>query len=293
MKIKSVTAAFFSPTGNAKKIVTRIAQEIAAREGLTVQKIDFTPPAIRNEDGSRGANPVYTFLPGDLVIFGTPVYAGRIPNKILPAFQTLFEGNGALAVPVVTFGNRSYDNALIEMCMELEKHGFHTVAGAAFVSEHVFSNRLAPGRPDESDMEEIRQFAAHVADKIGAIAPAAEGEGQDGMAQVPVPVKVKGEDPIPGYYRPLGADGKPAVFLKAKPKTRENCDNCGFCALVCPMGSISREDCRTVTGICIKCQACVKICPLHAKYFDDPAFLSHVQNLEDNYTRRAGNEVFL
>ena len=48
-----------------------------------------------------------------------------------------------------------------------------------------------------------------------------------------------------------------------------------------------------VTGICIKCQACIKKCPTHAKYFDDPAFLSHVAMLEQNYTRRAETEVFV
>ena len=59
------------------------------------------------------------------------------------------------------------------------------------------------------------------------------------------------------------------------------------------MGSISLEDPAQVTGICIKCQACIKKCPTGAKYFDDPAFLSHVAMLEENYTRRAEMEVFV
>ncbi|MDO5132389.1 MAG: 4Fe-4S binding protein [Eubacteriales bacterium] len=289
MRLKNVTAVFFSPTGNAKKIVTAIAEVIADKAGLPVKTIDITLPQARNDDGTKGDKPLYVFGPGELVVFGTPVYAGRIPNKILPAFQTLFAGNGALAVPVVTFGNRSFDNGLIEMRMELEQHGFHTIAGAAFVSEHVFSDKLAAGRPNEDDMAVIRQFASDAAGKAEALA-----EGPcDGMAEIPAPIQVKGEDPIPGYYRPLGADGKPAVFLKAKPKTSDACNDCGICAKVCPMGSISSEDFRTVTGVCIKCHACVRLCPENAKYFDDPALLSHIRNLEDNYTRRAENAVFL
>jgi len=59
------------------------------------------------------------------------------------------------------------------------------------------------------------------------------------------------------------------------------------------MGSISREDPKEVPGICIKCQACVKKCPTNAKYFDDPAFLSHIAMLEQNYTRRAEAEIFI
>ena len=281
MKLKGIAAVFFSPTGNTRKAVVEIADVIARREGIAVREIDFTLPGAREE--------VRKFEAGELVIFGTPVYAGRIPNKILPAVQTLFEGNGALAVPVVTFGNRSFDNALIELRIELEQHGFHTVAGAAFVAEHVFSNKLAAGRPDEKDLELIRRFAGDVAEKIKGL----EEGPLDGMAEIPAPAAVKGIEPVPAYYRPLQEDGSPANFLKAKPKTSDSCNDCGICARVCPMGSISPEDYRTVTGICIKCQACVKSCPVHARFFDDPVMLSHTRMLEQHYERPAENEVFL
>ena len=281
MKLKGIAAVFFSPTGNTRKAVVEIADVIARREGIAVREIDFTLPGAREE--------VRKFEAGELVIFGTPVYAGRIPNKILPAVQTLFEGNGALAVPVVTFGNRSFDNALIELRIELEQHGFHTIAGAAFVAEHVFSNKLAAGRPDEKDLELIRRFAGDVAEKIKGL----EEGPLDGMAEIPAPAAVKGIEPVPAYYRPLQEDGSPANFLKAKPKTSDSCNDCGICARVCPMGSISPEDYRTVTGICIKCQACVKSCPVHARFFDDPVMLSHTRMLEQHYERPAENEVFL
>ena len=281
MKLKGIAAVFFSPTGNTRKAVVKIADVIARREGIAVREIDFTLPGAREE--------VRKFEAGELVIFGTPVYAGRIPNKILPAVQTLFEGNGALAVPVVTFGNRSFDNALIELRIELEQHGFHTIAGAAFVAEHVFSNKLAAGRPDEKDLQTIRRFAEDVAEKIKGF----EEGPLDGMAEIPAPAAVKGIEPVPAYYRPLQEDGSPANFLKAKPKTSDSCNDCGICARVCPMGSISPEDYRTVTGICIKCQACVKSCPVHAKFFDDPVMLSHTRMLEQHYERPAENEVFL
>jgi len=59
----------------------------------------------------------------DAVVFGVPVYAGRVPNVLLKYLDKV-QGNGALAVPIVLFGNRNYDDALIELRNILEKNGF-------------------------------------------------------------------------------------------------------------------------------------------------------------------------
>lgn len=273
MKLKGIKAVYYSAAGHTKYVVCAIAESIAKELGIPWEAYDFTLPGMRQH--------VQHYRADELVIFGTPVYAGRIPNKLLPTVQTLFKGNEALAVPVVTFGNRSYDNALIELRNELEDNEFHTIAAAAFAAEHVFSDKIAAGRPDREDMVEIYQFAAAVAAKIA------------GMEEIPGKIQVKGTEPIPAYYTPLGMDGKPAVFLKAKPKTREKCINCRRCVSACPMGSISYDCPSTVSGICIKCHACIKACPVQAKYFDDEAMLSHIAMLEHNYMRRAKNESFI
>ena len=196
--------------------------------------------------------------------------------------QSGFQGNGALAVPVAVFGNRSYDNALMELRNELEAHGFHTVAGAGVPTEHVFSDKLAPGRPNADDLAELAGFGRKIGEKVAR------------LADIPTPIAVKGEDPVGPYYTPLGTDGKPAKFLKATPKTDpDKCNKCGLCATVCPVGSIPADAPDTCAGICIKCHACIKVCPTGAKYLDDPAFLSHVAMLEQNYTRPTQAEWFL
>ena len=59
------------------------------------------------------------------------------------------------------------------------------------------------------------------------------------------------------------------------------------------MGSIDLADPKQVTGVCIKCQSCVRKCPHGAKYFTDEAFLSHIAMLEQNFTRPAENAVFV
>ena len=106
-------------------------------------------------------------------------------------------------------------------------------------------------------------------------------------------MNVDGDADAP-YYVPKGMDGQPAKFLKAVPKTHEElCIRCGACARLCPMGSIDPEEPGNVTGICIKCQSCIRGCPQQAKYFDDPAFLSHVAMLEENFAEPKKNHKYL
>lgn len=59
------------------------------------------------------------------------------------------------------------------------------------------------------------------------------------------------------------------------------------------MGAIDPADVSNVPGTCIKCHACVRRCTRHAKYFDDPAFLSHVAMLEQNFAEPKENRLFL
>lgn len=273
MEVRKIWALWFSPTGNTDRTVNTIAETLAEHLKVSLERIPFTRPGEREK--------AYHFTEGDLVVVGTPTYAGKMPNKILPDFQTKLHGHGALAVGVVTFGNRSFDNALAELCATLEADGFHTVAGAAFVGEHAFTDRLADSRPDWEDKRAMEEFAAGVSEKVKT------------FTEIPAPIAVPGDAGAP-YYVPKGTDGQPAKFLKAKPQTDlSRCTNCGACARLCPMGAIDPSNVVEVPGTCIKCHSCVRKCTRHAKYFDDPAFLSHVAMLEQTFTEPAENQVFL
>ena len=104
MNITQVYAVYFSATGNTRKVTTTLANALAVSFDVPLEVRDFTLPAAREE--------AYEFAAGDLVVFGMPTYAGKLPNKLLDFVKSGFHGNGALAVPVVTFGNRSFDNSL-------------------------------------------------------------------------------------------------------------------------------------------------------------------------------------
>jgi ferredoxin/NAD(P)H-dependent FMN reductase len=275
MDVKKAWAVFFSATGTTSKIVTKIAGVIADKLTIEYEKFDFTLPEARNATRNFSAN--------DLVVFGTPVYAGRVPNILLKYLETI-KGNGAAAIPVVLYGNRNYDDALIELRDILERNRFHTIAAAAFIGEHAFSNIIAKGRPDESDMAIASSFANEVVKKLASI---------DYICTV-APINVNGVPyPYRKYYQPRDSNGNPIDTLKVKPLANADCNDCKICAEICPMSSISYDNVREFRGICIRCGACIKKCPLHARYFEDIGYLYHVHELEETLIRRAEPELFI
>ena len=270
MKLKKLHVLYFSPTGGTEKIARLAAGELAAKLGLEQAFIDFTRPENRRQE--------YRFGGEDLLVMASPVYAGRLPNKLMPEYKAKIFGENTPAVPICVFGNRSPDEALRELILLLEGNGFQIAGGAAFAGRHAFSDKVGEGRPDEADRAEIAAFAARAADKLAG-------------DRLPLLELDRGE--IGPYYTPLKEDGTPAKFLKAKPLTDwSRCSRCGACARACPMGSIDKETFEAV-GLCIKCQACVRRCTRRAKYFEDADFLSHVAMLEQNYTRRAENVILI
>lgn len=273
MKINKVWAIYFSPTGTTEKSVKIMAHKLSYGLGAEIECYDFTLPEARSSFAHIGAD--------DLAVFGMPTYAGRIPNVMLKYLETI-SGNEALAVPIVTFGNRNFDNSLVELRDILERAGFHPIAAAAISCEHSFSYSLGAGRPDSRDISEIEEFALHVAERI------------QGLQSLPLPVHVQGISgpAYGGYYKPQDRNGVHIDIRKVIPKVSENCNGCGHCAQICPMGSICADDIHQMQGICIKCGACVKKCPMSARYFDDTGYLYHKKELEDMYQRRASNSFF-
>lgn len=271
MTIKKVWGVYFSPTGTTKRTVEKIADTIEKECHLKKEIFDFTLPSAR--EGSP------MFDENDIVVFGVPVYAGRVPNVLLKYLSTI-KGNGAFAVPVVLFGNRNYDDALIELRDILENNGFKTIGAGAFVGEHSFSNILAKGRPGEEDLNLAEQLGKETIKKLEA----------DTLIS---PVFVEGIPyPYRGYYQPRDRKGNSVNILKVKPVTEDNCINCKICVKVCPMGSISLENPTIVSGICIKCGACIKRCPVQAKKFIDGGFIYHKVELEEGLKRRASSKIF-
>ena len=116
---------FFSPLGDTARVCAACAAALAETGGgADICVYDFTLPAAR-----QSFPPVSK---EDIVVFGVPTYAGRVPNVLLKYLHTI-EGRGAASIALVTFGNRAFDNALRELCELLASRGFSVAAGGAAV----------------------------------------------------------------------------------------------------------------------------------------------------------------
>lgn len=271
--IKNIYGVAFSPAGKTAKIVKTVIEKMSDILKVPCEFISITTPEKREFS--------FEFEEEDFVVTGVPTYAGRVPNKIMPYITENIKGSSTAGAAVVTYGNRSFDDSLIELTSIMKGNGFKVIGGGAFVAEHSFAETLATGRPAEEDFIKAEELAAGLCEKLNT------GD----VTQPAVP----GNPSYDSYYIPKGIDGKPAKFLKAKPETdHSKCTMCGRCETVCPMGSIHSIDRYDVTGICIKCQACIKVCTAGAKFFSDPAFLSHREMLKKNFAEtHKDSEIYL
>jgi ferredoxin len=237
MIIRSLKLAYFSPTGTTRAVLEATARGL----GLPLQPVDLTLPAAR----------LSPLLAGDdeLLVLGVPVYMGRVPDLLSDWFQSL-RLHRTPAVCVVVYGNRAYENALLELRDLVVARGGVPLAAAAFIGEHSFSSPELPasaGRPDKSDLQQAEAFGRRIAERLNATAGVACGH------QLTVP----GALPYGGVTKLWDVD-----FIAVG----EGCVQCGTCASHCPTAAIDATNSASVDIVkCITCCACIKVCPTQSR----------------------------
>ena len=134
MEIKRVHIAYFSPTGTTKRTLRAVAEGFGCSE---LSETDWGDPKSRAAILKTG--------PDELVIAGMPVYYGRIPSLFHEGLP--LHGEGTPFVPVAVYGNRHYDDAVLELKTLGEAAGCVTLGAAAFVAQHCLNPIWAVGAP--------------------------------------------------------------------------------------------------------------------------------------------------
>ncbi len=239
MKIQSLKLAYFSPTGTTKAIIQGIAQGI---NQSTVEQIDITNPDARKQQLET--------LENELLVIAVPVYMGRVP-ALLTEWLHAIKASNTPVVCVVVYGNREYDDALLELNNILVKRGCVPIACAAYIGEHSFSSAempIAQSRPDAKDLNHAELFGRRINEKLLSI------------SSVDQILDIKN---IPGNY-PYG--GRTDIWNVDFIAINNDCIQCGICAQECPVGAIDTENSSLIDKEkCITCCACIKNCPQNAR----------------------------
>jgi len=257
MEIDLIHALNFSPAGHTATAVEAVAKGF----GQTYRMLDISN---RETDFAQ-----WSFDVNDVCIVGVPSFGGRVPPVAVKRLSAM-RAEHTLAVPVVTYGNRAYDDTLLELQDTLQERGFTVVAAVTAVAEHTICPAIAHGRPNAADLAELTGFGKQIKAYLNS-------------TDIFHNIKLPGNFPYCNY------DGVPF-----KPETGSKCIKCRRCAMLCPVGAIPPESPNQTNGkLCITCMRCINICPAKARSLSWLVRFTAQQKLSKLCTDTGKNELFI
>ena len=247
---------YFSPTGGTKKVSNILTGQFGdevIEVDLTLNQTEFHHVKIKQDD---------------IAVISVPSYGGRVPDVAVKRLMTL-QGNGARAIIVCVYGNRAYEDTLVELRDTVQKIGFQVIAAVSAIAEHSIARQFATGRPDKQDTQQLVKFAEQIKTKISS-------ENIE-------------EPDIPGHrpYKKAGGAG-------LVPKPSKECLECGVCAKECPVQAIDMNHPKKVNGdLCISCMRCISVCPNGARKVNSVALSAVGIALKKVCSDRKDCELFI
>ena len=260
MQFREVELVYFSATGTTRKIIETIGKTLSGK---------------RN-DHNLLLKPISDDIPiaaDHLTVAAMPVYNGRLPDYCTRSLIHL-KGNNTPAIAVVVYGNREYDDALLELKTTLENNGFFVIGAAAFIARHSIFPQVATDRPDANDLALVKDFTKQCVQKLATLF----------SPEKFTPFEVKGHFPY-----------KEAKSVPMKPSSGEDCNLCGTCAQICPVGAISvtETETRTDENLCISCGACITACPSESRQYRGADYEKFKGKFIERFSRRKEPEFFI
>lgn len=247
----------FSPTGGTAKVV----DALVSSWGKATQTVDLTD--IRTEFQKIACDST------DTIVIAVPSYGGRVPSLAAERIASI-HGNNARAVLVCVYGNRAYEDTLVELDDIAKKAGFVVTAAVAAIAEHSVIRQFASNRPDSDDKDTLAGYSQKILEKILS-------DGGCGTVSIP------GNRP----YKNAGGVGM-------VPETGSSCTQCGLCAEKCPAGAIDKDNVKSIDNAkCISCMRCVTICPQRAKAVNELTLTAATAMLQKSCSDRKQCELYL
>jgi ferredoxin len=253
----SMYKIIFSPTGGTEKVAGTFIQAFE-QEVKTIDLTDYQTDFQQIQ-----------FSEDDICVVAVPSFGGRVPETAATRLEKI-KANGAKAILIAVYGNRDYDDTLLELKTILTNSKFCCIAAVAAIAEHSIIHQFAQGRPDKEDLEELSLFAKQIRQRI-----------QEN--RIPENLILPGNNPYREY------NGVPI-----KPVAKKNCTNCGLCAKKCPVQAIPiKNSSQTDYKKCISCMRCINICPTHAREVNKLLVTLAASKMKKDCSTRKQNELFI
>ena len=224
----SVVEILFSPSGGTEQV----AEVICKQWSREIEKIDLCNP---NEDFAK-----YNIDKDALVLIAVPCYNGRMP-QVAKERMSKIKGNGAKCAVLCVYGNRAYEDTLVELEDVANDCGFTVIAGVAAIAEHSIYLYCGIGRPNYSDENRLKEIARDIFGKFNK--------------NIDTKPEIKGNRP----YKKL------SKFSIVPNKVYKTCDKCGVCVEDCPVQAIDSVTLKSDPDKCISCMRCVYHCPKESR----------------------------
>ncbi len=268
---------YFSPTGGTKKVADLVCQTLF--QGQEITQIDLSQP---EEDFFK-----YKFESGDVCVIAMPSFGGRVPAMACKRLAEL-SADKTRAVLLAVYGNREFEDTLVEMEDVLSEKGFECVAAISAIAEHSIVRQYGIGRPDEKDETELAEFAGQIKRYLeeGSKQSQPDKKRPDSSRQIDssnCTAWIPGNRP----YKKLGT-------VPMKPQADDTCLKCGTCAAKCPVQAIPPQRPWETDGEkCISCMRCLAICPAHARKLDADRLAGLAERLKNVCSGRKENRLYL
>lgn len=252
MKLYSI---IFSPTGGTKKVAELLSSTIP----LEKETIDLSNP---------DADFHYVFDEHDICMICVPSYGGRVPSIVVERLHEM-NGNGCRSILVVVYGNRAYDDTLMELKEVTSKLEFNCIGAISAIAQHSIMSCYGELRPDVQDILQLQGYGRQLYNVIQQ--------------------ETRGDVIVPGNEIYREYKGVPL-----KPSVDKHCNECGLCVSNCPVKAIDlQHPSCTNHDICISCMRCIQICPQHARKVNKLLLLGATKALKKACSERKENALFL